>query len=169
MTNPKVLQAIHFICFTAEGLPLGATRLNKILWFAEKDSFLHTLQPMLGLSFVKGPYGPMPPDADIACKTLAEKGLIFFEPRDYGSYSYKDMHSRRDPDTSLLTEDELTALRNLTWEICTEYSARSISDLTHNAIYHMLSMGEDYPLELALAENARPATNEEIYDLLQEA
>ncbi len=61
MTRQKVLQAIHFICHTAQGLPLGATRLNKILWFAEKDSFLRTLQPMLGLSFVKGPFGPMPP------------------------------------------------------------------------------------------------------------
>lgn len=168
MINSKILQAIHFICFTAEGLPLGATRLNKILWFAEKDSFLHTLRPMLGLSFVKGPYGPLPPDAALACKALADDGAISFESRDYGSYSYKEIHSRRAPNTSLLTEDELVALRDLTWEICTEYSARSISDLTHNAIYHMLSMGEEYPLELALAERARPATKEEISGLLQE-
>lgn len=168
MTRQKVLQAVHFICHVADGLPLGATRLNKILWFAEKDSFLRTLQPMLGLSFVKGPFGPMPPDAATACGDLAESGAISCETKQYGSYAYKEMRSLREPDTHLLSADEKMTLRDLTWEICTEHSARSISDLTHNAIYHMLSMGEAYPLELALVENARGATEEEILTLSQE-
>lgn len=168
MTRQKVLQAIHFICHTAQGLPLGATRLNKILWFAEKDSFLRTLQPMLGLSFVKGPFGPMPPDAATACGDLAKAGAISCEIRQYGSYTYKEMRSLRAPDTPLLAEDEKESLRELTWEICTEHSARSISDLTHNAIYHLLSMGEAYPLELALVEHARGATEKEILTLAQE-
>lgn len=166
MTNQKALQAIHFICAVAEGLPLGATRLNKILWFAEKDNFLRTLQPMLGLSFVKGPYGPLPPGVAPACEALAANGIISLNLLDYGSYIYEDMHSLCDPNTSLLTDQELMILRDLTLKICTEHTASGISDLTHNAIYYMLSMGEPYPLELTLVENARPATDAELADLL---
>ena len=61
MNRGKLKQVVHFICAAAKGLPLGMTRLNKILWFVEKESFLSTLTPVLGLEFVKGPYGPMPP------------------------------------------------------------------------------------------------------------
>lgn len=167
MVDQKVLQVIHYICDVANGLPLGAVRLNKILWFAEKDHFLCTLRPMLGLEFVKGPFGPLPPVAATACRHLADTGAIAMEERDYGTYRYVDMRPLRRPTPSLLSEEEQAALRNLTWEICTEHTARSISDLTHNSLYHMLSMGEDYPLEFSLMEKARPATSSEIAELMQ--
>lgn len=166
--NKKILEAVHFICAKAEGLPLGATRLNKILWFTEKERFLHNLKPMLGLRFIKGPYGPMPPIIEDVCNELAASGLISIETVNYGAYTYTDIRSLCSPKPCLLSEEEQQFLQNLTWEICTEHSARSISDLTHNTIYYMLSLGEEYPVDLALVEKARPATDEEIASLMQE-
>jgi hypothetical protein len=72
------------------------------------------------------------------------------------------LQSKTEPDTGLLSEDEIHAVRDLTFEICTEHTARSISDLTHNDIYGMLSMGERYPIELTLVEKTRKLSREEI-------
>ena len=162
MDRAKLKQAVHFICATATGLPLGLTRLYKVLWFVEKESFLTTLVPILGIEFVKGPHGPMPPMAREVCDELQEEGKIRITPMKKGPYPYVDLQSLNDPDTSLLSEDEILSIRDLTFEICTEHTARSISDLTHNDIYGMLSMGERYPLDLTLVEKTRVLSPSEI-------
>ena len=168
MDRAKLKQAVHFICATATGLPLGLTRLYKVLWFVEKESFLATLAPALGLEFVKGPHGPMPPIAREICSELQENGKIRMTTLQKGPYQYVDLQSLADPDANLLSEDETHLIRNLTFEICTEYTAKGISDLTHNDIYNMLSMGERYPLEMALVEKTRELSPSEIAAITSE-
>lgn len=170
MFPEKTKQAIHYICACAceDGLQLGATRLNKVLWFAQRDHYLRTLRPMLDCAFVKGPFGPFPPDCQKICNELAASGDISVNTKRLGKYTQTEILSLREPDTSELSEEDRFLLRDLTREICTEYTARSISELTHNSLYDMLSMGEEYPIHLFLAERARPATPEEMDDLLRE-
>ena len=170
MFPEKTKQAVHYICACAceDGLQLGATRLNKVLWFAQRENYLRTLRPMLAIPFVKGPYGPFPPDRQEICNELAASGAISVQTRSLGEYTLTEFRSLREPDTSELSEEERFLLRALTREICTEYTARSISELTHNSLYDMLSMGEEYPIQLCLAERARPATPEEVDDILRE-
>jgi hypothetical protein len=168
MNRAKLKQAVHFICATAKGLPLGLTRLYKILWFVEKESFLTTLTPILEIEFVKGKYGPMPPVALEVCSELQEDDKICMTTLQKGAYQYVDLQSLREPDTSLLSEHEMHFIKNLTFEICTEYTARGISDLTHNDIYGMLSMGERYPIELALVEKTRQPSPDEIASMIKE-
>jgi len=168
MDRTKLKQAVHFICAAAKGLPLGLTRLYKVLWFVEKESFLATLVPVLGIEFVKGPHGPMPPVAREICGELHAEGKIRMTALQKGPYSYVDLQSMTEPDTSLLSEDELHLIRNLAFEICTEYTAKGISDLTHNDIYNMLSMGERYPLEMSLVEKTRTLSPEEIASIVRE-
>jgi len=168
MDREKLKQAVHFICATATGLPLGLTRLYKVLWFVEKESFLATLAPILGIEFVKGPHGPMPPIVKEICDELQEEGKLRITSMKKGPYPYVDLQSLAEPDTSLLSEDEVHSVKNLTFEICTEHTAKSISDLTHNDIYGMLSMGERYPVELSLVEKTRPLSPGEIATIASE-
>jgi len=166
MDRAKLKQAVHFICYTAKDLPLGLTRLYKILWFVEKESFLATLSPILGIEFVKGPHGPMPPVAKEICGEIEAEGKIRIVATTMGKYPYVDLQSMKDPDISLLSEDEIHTIRDLTFEICTEHTAKSISDLTHNAIYGMLSMGERYPIEMTLVEKTRKLSPDELASIL---
>jgi hypothetical protein len=168
MDRAKLKQAVHFICATATGLPLGLTRLYKVLWFVEKESFLATLAPVLGIEFVKGPFGPMPPMAREICGELHAEGKVRMTTLQKGLYSYVDLESLAEPDTGRLSADEIHAIRDLTFEICTEHTARSISDLTHNAIYGMLSMGEPYPIEMALVEKTRELSPGEIASIVND-
>lgn len=162
----RIKQAIHLICQTAHGIPLGAVRLSKILWFTEKEFFLSSLSPMLGVRFVKGPQGPYSPEAKHLWNELAREGKIHITHTTRGPYPFTLFENIAPADTHLLQDDEIAFLKNLTLEICSEYTARSISDLTHNDVWRMLENGEEYPLHLVLAENSRTPTDAEVNSLV---
>lgn len=165
----RIKQAIHLICQTAHGLPLGAVRLSKILWFAEKEVFLSSFSPMLGVDFVKGPQGPYSPEAKSIWNELAREGQIRITYTTRGPYPFTLFENITPAKTNLLQDDEIVFLKNLTLEVCSEYTARSISDLTHNDVWRMLENGEAYPLHLVLAEHARTPTSAEIHSLVDGA
>ena len=61
MDREKFKTLVHYICWKCDDpSKLGATKLNKIIWFAERSWFLKTGEAISGVKFVKQERGPVP-------------------------------------------------------------------------------------------------------------
>ena len=131
----RLKNAIHYVIHAAnsEKLELGATQLLKIILFSDVISFIRRRRAITGATFVKGKYGPVPDGHDAAIKALQkQKRIKRSQPAQKGeSTRYISLVG---PDLSSFTPDDLETLRKVTREVCENYTAAMISDLTHNDI-----------------------------------
>lgn len=148
----KFQALVHFIIHVCSSRPekLGATRLNKVLWFADVYSYQIHGQPITGGTYVKRQFGPAPYSMLPTLRKLEKKGVIEIqEPQDW-SLSPRLFLSLQEPDKTLLSmADRQVAL--LALQEILPLTAREASDKTHDAIWEAAEMGEEIPLFATLA------------------
>jgi len=143
----KLAQALHFIIYFAEKneLELGAVKLTKSLVMSEAASLYLQGRTITGVKIVKAPQGPVPDGYKAALKQLEAAGLIkiieseeFFERTIYRSLS--------EPDMSGFPDTDLKIMSNLTATCCNDFTAKALSQESHNHFWEMVDMGKDIPL-----------------------
>ncbi len=61
MATQKFRDLVHYVCWKCEDpSQLGATKLNKIAWFADVYAYRRDGVSMTGESYVKRQFGPVP-------------------------------------------------------------------------------------------------------------
>jgi Antitoxin SocA-like, Panacea domain len=61
MRNDKFDDLVHYVIWKCpDATTLGATKLNKILWFADAIHYLRTGQPVTAARYVEQQHGPVP-------------------------------------------------------------------------------------------------------------
>lgn len=157
-SREKLKQAVHFICHVAQGLTLGSIRLNKILFYADKETFCKTLEPLIADEYIRGPQGPHLADLRSIIDELKKERVLSVTTRNLGKRSFTDYISLRSPSTDLFTEKQLQLIEETTVSICTDYKAHEISEETHNAIWRMAGDKEPMPLAAQLcAQFVKPS------------
>lgn len=137
---------VHYVCHKSPNpLSLGKTKLNKILWFAEREAYLETGHPITGVKFIKLPYGPVPEPID---ETLAEMDgkEISIRHTQWNGKPKTEFISLRTPSTSEFTKEQLAIVDRFVFSICTQYTAESISERSHDFIWKLASVGDELPL-----------------------
>jgi hypothetical protein len=140
---------------------LGATRLNKICWFADSVSFRSEGQSISGETYVKRERGPVPKTILHALRELEAEGKILIRDKKFVTYKMRLFVSLKDdPDTAHFSPVQLEIVSAISKEICTNHTAASISDMSHDQIWHCANEGEEIPLYATLASEQAELTDD---------
>lgn len=136
----------------------GATKLNKVLYFAD---FAHTRRhgrPISGAVYQKLPQGPAPRRLRPVRQLLVEEGEADIVEEDFLGYRLHRLVPRRDADLSIFDAGELATIDHVLADLA-ELTAKQVSDLSHDEPGWVLATdGDDIPYEMAFAARQQIST-----------
>jgi|SRR5712691_447185 len=140
----KLLDVVHYVCAKVPVAELGRTRLHNILYLADMLHFVATGRPLTGEDYQKQPFGPMARHLAWALHTLKDNGSVDVRRRDYFGFPKDDFIALRPADLSRLTADERRLIDDVVDFACGR-SAREISELSHDAAWEIMAIGDRIP------------------------
>jgi hypothetical protein len=146
----------------------GATKLNKILFFADFAHVRRTGAPITGAVYQKLPQGPAPQQLLPIRSRLVARGEAELVREDFLGYELHRLVPRRQPDVSVFSAAELATIEKVLTDL-DGLNARQVSDLSHEeAGWRLVGEGEVIPYEAALV-GARQVSTPTTQRLEQEA
>lgn len=125
----------------------GATKLNKILYFADFYAYGESGVPITGATYGKLPRGPAPRQLVSVREELSNTGDICMRKDIYHGYPQERMIPIRETNLDLFTAKEIALVDDIIqklWGI----NAANISDYTHRlAGWRIAEDGDDIPYE----------------------
>jgi hypothetical protein len=149
--SDKFKALVHYICYRADRADLGATKLNKTLWYADLWTYLMHGTSMTGEGYIKQQFGPVPKHILSSLEELQTEGKIAVRDAEFFRYEKKEYIALKRPDLSLFSGEEISIVDELINMICRGHTARSISDKTHDRIWELADIGEEIPYYTAFA------------------
>lgn len=136
----------------------GATKLNKLLYFADFAHVRRTGSPITGDEYQKLRHGPAPRRLKPIRDSLVELGDAEISMEDFLGYSVHRLVPRRVADASVFSEVELTTIDKVIDDL-DGLTARQVSDLSHEeAGWRLVEFGDTIPYETALLGAAQIST-----------
>ena len=136
----------------------GAVKLNKILWWADFESFRERGRSVTGAVYQKLNEGPAPVRLVPTRKKLLKSGAVEMEERDRGAQSpEKVLLARRAPEPIFDKDDlrylerALSKFRGMTGKECSDFSHRA------SAGWQTVNKGEIIPYETSLVDTRPPS------------
>lgn len=155
---------VHYVCERcSDPTKLGATKLNKVLWYADTFAFRINGKPVTrdSASYVKRQFGPVPRHVLKALDELERGGIIKIREVAFFGKKKREFVSIEDADPSIFSKSEREIIDAVVDQVCDGHTAASISDLSHDAIWEAADLGEEIPLYAVLAGKADPPTKED--------
>ncbi len=149
MKNAKLDALVHYICARCDnpGM-LGATKLNKVLWYSDVLAFAETGEPITGATYIKRQFGPVPKDIMASRTRLQQIGAI--SERKSSVHDFNQVHfvALTKPDMSMFSATQIGLVDGVIAAVCNR-TAASISNLTHDYIWESARIGEEIPIAAA--------------------
>jgi hypothetical protein len=154
VNREKFKALVHYVCAKAEDPSrLGATKLNKILWYSETIAFLNLGDALTGAKFVKRQFGPAPTAILPVLRELVEEEALVIREGSYYGFPKREFISLKAPSLSdSFTADQVAIVDGVIEAICNDHTATSIVNLSHDEIWKMATIGEELPVYTVLAE-----------------
>jgi hypothetical protein len=154
MEREKFKSLVHYVCAKCDDPSLlGATKLNKILWYSETLAFLKLGRPITGAKFVKRQFGPAPAAILPILSELETEQNIVIRNVSFHGFPKKEFICLKEPVLgNEFTADEIAIVDDVVDAICRTHTAASISRFSHDEIWEMAAIGEELPVYVALAE-----------------
>ena len=159
----KLTRLAHYICFQChDPSVLGATKLNKILWYADLIAYLKTGKQITGETYIKQQFGPLPKHILGVIEDLQErKDLVTREVPFFGKQK-REYIALTEPDISMFTPEEISIVDSVMDVVCHKHTAASISLASHDVIWKLAEIGEEIPMYAALASELGEVTEKDI-------
>lgn len=159
----KLKALIHYICYQChDPSVLGATKLNKILWYSDVIAFARAGASITGETYVKQQFGPVPRHILGIIEDLeAEEALVVREVEFYAK-SKKEYVALKKPDISMFTAEEISLVDSVIDVVCHKHTATSISMASHDVIWKLAEIGEEIPVYAALASELGEVTEDDV-------
>ncbi|MGE0000293.1 MAG: Panacea domain-containing protein [Ilumatobacteraceae bacterium] len=136
----------------------GATKLNKILFFADFAHVRRTGAPITGAMYQKLEHGPAARRLRPVRDQLIANGEAELRDEEFLGYQQHRLVTRREPDLTVFTDDELATIDKVLADL-DGLNARQVSDLSHEeAGWRLVDFGDDIPYEAALVGARQIAT-----------
>ena len=132
---------------------LGSIKLNKILWFADTETYRLTGNSISGAKYLRRQKGPVPAHILKSIRELKSEGKISVEESQI-RYKPRLFTSLKDADESLFSDLEREIVKIVTDMICSNFTAYEISEFSHNDIWDAASDGEEIPLHTTLVKES---------------
>ena len=160
-TNDKLAAAAHLVIARLRADQLGATKLNKVLWFADCAHYRRHGRSLTGeREYVRKDNGPCPQRMEAVIHTLKERGKIAETLQPVIHYSRREFTALQEPDLSGFTVEEIDLLLSVALELA-PLSAQGVSELSHDALWEEATPGGRIPVA-AGAVSARPLLEADI-------
>jgi hypothetical protein len=155
----RLKRLIHYVAWKAGKRDwFGATKLYKVLWFADARQFVLTKKPITDAVYIREKYGPVPKHGMIAREQLEDEGAI----KTTKEGLLTRIVALRRPDVSMFSADELKTVDYWIEHIDRDHTAKSISAESHDYAWNIAKMGEPLPLYAILANRIRDPNDEEL-------
>jgi len=139
----------------------GATKLNKILFYADFIAYHKLGQSITGQKYQKLERGPAPKRVIPVIDAMIGRSLCAWAERSYFGFSLKKLLALREPDVSVFSAEELDIARTVISELWS-LNAAEVSDLSHRFVgWQAANIGEEIPYETVFVDEPRPLTQEE--------
>jgi hypothetical protein len=159
----KLKSLVHYICSKCPDRNLlGATKLNKILWYADSIALETRGIPITGETYVKRQYGPVPKDIPQVIDKLESEGAIAVKSTPFHNYEKREYVSLKDPNISMFAPEEISLIDDVIGDICFNHTATSISLASHDRIWELAEIGEEIPLETVFASDLDEVTEADV-------
>ncbi len=156
----KVTKMVHFVIANTQPQDLGATKLNKVLWFADLMYYREHGRSISGEdSYRKLQYGPVLTEMPAVLRTLKQGGFIAEREVQTRAGTRREFIGLKAVDVTEFAADELAVLRTvMRWSA--PHSAQALSDLTHDALWKETERGEQIPIAAAAAAPGTPTEDD---------
>jgi Protein of unknown function (DUF4065) len=146
----KFAELLLYVAQRLEGDPAGgATKLNKVLFYAEFAAVRAQGRPITGVQYQKLDRGPAPRALMPIRNALVEHGDAELVEEPYLGYLQHRLVAKRQADRSLFNETELAAVDQVVADLWGR-SATGVSELSHREMgWRMVDYGETIPYETA--------------------
>lgn len=145
----KFKEAILLIashCPTAE---LGNVKLHKILYFSDMLFYLHEGRPITGAEYIKQKFGPVAKHLTATVNELVADGLLACDEVEHFGVYKKNYIVKNEFSGNRLSDQEIVLVR----EVCDfvrGYSAKEISEISHDSAWKIVEIGETIPYHSSL-------------------
>jgi hypothetical protein len=132
-----------------EGLIIGSTKLNKLLFFADFKAYRELGTPITGARYQKLEFGPAPRALLPVRDELVEQGQALFRAGNQEDWN-DTLEPLRDPNLTLFSAEELRVIDEVFVEL-RPFNATAASDYSHlkSAGWRVMDSREDIPYESA--------------------
>jgi len=126
----KLMAMVHYIADAVPSARLGKVKLNKILWFSDREMYLQAGDTISGEVYLKFPYGPVPKHILGVIEDLENAGKLAVTKARIDKYEQYEYISLVDPDLSCFTAQEIDIIfRQITW--ISPLTATDVSKISH--------------------------------------
>jgi hypothetical protein len=150
MRNDRLGALLHYIIDAVPGDELGAVKLNKIAWFADRDHFIRTGRSISGREYIKLERGPVPTGVEDELEHLKRNGAIKEHRVKVVDFSRREFESIIPADVSVFESDEREVIDEVI-AFARQKSASEISEISHDEVWAEHELGETISLQRAAA------------------
>lgn len=154
----RLSDLVRYVCARCSQEPslLGATKLNKALWYIDTTSFRLWDYTISGeTAYMKLQHGPVPKQILPTLKKLEKSGYLIVQWATHFGYKKREFRSAEKPDDphfmKVFNDQERDLIDGIVESITRDHTAVSISELSHDAIWEVAELGEDIPVFAVLA------------------
>jgi transcriptional regulator with XRE-family HTH domain len=127
----KFKQVLLYILERCSGKPnVGETVLYKLLYFSEFNYYEQYEEHLVGATFRKLPFGPVPQKLDVILKKMEEKGELQMIKTEYYDKPQKRYIPLVKPDLTAFNAGEKEVIDQVI-NLLSDYSAKGISEYSH--------------------------------------
>lgn len=157
----KFKAVVQYVCGSPSATRLGKVKLNKIIYFADMLRFLAAFRPLTGAEYQKQPFGPVAKHLSWAVDELAREGKLRVERLVEFGFPTLRYHALEPPPSGQLSDADHRLLDEVIDFVCSR-SARAISEISHNAAWGAVGLGESIPYASAFMLVPRDVTDEDV-------
>jgi hypothetical protein len=134
----------------------GATKLNKLLFFADFLAYVKLGSSITGQEYQKLPNGPAPRRLLPITKQMESSREFAWADRNYHGRAQRVPVALREPDFGGFSADEIAVVAEVL-QTHWDKNARGVSDLSHQFRgWQLAEEGESIPYQMALVQFAKP-------------
>lgn len=147
-SEKKFSELVLYIALRSEDDRLfGATKLNKVLFYADFQAFLNWGAPITGATYQKLTHGPAPKQLLPTKQKLIANGDVLEREVQLFRGTRKRIIPLREPDLSVFSADEIALVDTVMAKLASR-NAQEVSDMTHELPGWILpEIGEAMPYE----------------------
>jgi len=122
---------VFYICYLAKDPSvLGATKLNKILWYSDVIAYRDLGKSLMGEGYVKHVYGPVPKHIDSVVQRLQDEKKLAVREVDAWGYPKREFFALSKPELSGFGPEEISIVNEVSHYVFDQHTASSISQLS---------------------------------------
>jgi hypothetical protein len=159
----KFKRLVHYVVWrTTKRAGFGATKLNRVLWFAEARAYMLHGKPIAGATYIREKNGPVPRAMMPIRDELVREGKITIKNDRFHNRHITYFESRVRPNMDGFSEEELKIVDWWITHIDEDHTAATISEQSHDYAWEIAKMGEVVPYQAAFAERIRRPTGKQL-------